>query len=329
MAPEVLSPREQSVDTRHGPSTLSCSVTPLGMASAVPISRRILYSGVVFAIFLLLLEGVLALIPLAAVDNDGAALAVGAAGTVVCVGDSVTAGVGVPAGQSWPDHLSLQLARSQIALLRSATPGARIGDGLAAATALVDELPDDARPVVLVMLGHNDALRWDPGARRGFERHRREAEPGEPVSTRSWQPRILRVLLWGYGALTAAGPEVREDALSALPAAIAPLRRAAEARGGQVVLMTYLVPGRPPADLDPALAEVISAARLAQAGVNAEIRLTAAEEGLALIDLESAVEVGAVWDLADFVDHIHLSAQSSARVAEVVLRRLRRAGALP
>ena len=54
------------------------------MPQPLPISRRLLYSAVVFAAFLLLVEGVLALIPRVAVDNDAAVLAVGAAGTVVC-----------------------------------------------------------------------------------------------------------------------------------------------------------------------------------------------------------------------------------------------------
>ncbi|MFT5682571.1 MAG: hypothetical protein ACI8RZ_003493 [Myxococcota bacterium] len=298
------------------------------MASTLPISRRILYSGVVFVCFLLMLEGALALIPVLAVDNHSAELAEGAAGTVVCVGDSVTAGVGVPAGQSWPDHLSLNLARHNIAVIRSATPGAQVRDGLTQATELVETLPDDARPVVLVMLGHNDALRWEPGARRGFERHRREAVAGEATETAPWQPRIVRVLRWVWTAASDEGPSIRDDALASLPSALAPLRVATEARGGQVVLMTYLVPGHPPDGLDPALSGVIASARLAQAGVNASIRRTAADEALALIDLEDSVAVGAVWDLADFVDHIHLSSDSNARVADVVHRRLKRSGAL-
>ncbi|MDG1478638.1 MAG: GDSL-type esterase/lipase family protein [Myxococcota bacterium] len=298
------------------------------MASSLPLSRRIIYSGVMFVAFLALAEVVLTIIPTLAVSNSTAGLAEETAGTVVCVGDSVTAGVGVPAGQAWPDHLSLNLARHDVSVLRAATPGAQVRDGIAQATQLVTALPEDARPVVLVMLGHNDALRWDPGARRGFERHRRAAEPGDARTAAAWQPRIVRVARWVWTALADTGPFVRDDALAALPAVLAPLQAAAADRGGQVVLMTYLVPGQPPDGLDPALAEVISAARRAQAGVNAEIRRTAADEGLALIDLEDIVSVGAVWDLADFVDHIHLSSDSSVRVADVVYRRLKRSGAL-
>jgi hypothetical protein len=286
------------------------------------------FSALVFAGFLVLLEGALALLPRLLLDNDTAELAAGAAGTVVCVGDSVTAGVGIPSGQAWPDHLSLLLARHDIALLRAATPGAQVSSGLADALELVTALPEDSQPIVLVMLGHNDVLRWDPGARRGFERHRRAAGARSGQREAAWQPRLVRIVRWGWGALQQQGPEVRDDALSSLPAHLAPLRTAAADRGGQVVLLTYLVPGQPPADLDADLAGVISAARLAQAGVNAAIRQTAADEGVALIDVESAVAVGAVWDLADFVDHIHLSPESSARVADVVHRRLKRAGAL-
>lgn len=298
------------------------------MPRPIPITRRILYSAVVFASFLVLLEGALALLPRLLVDNDPASLAAETASTVVCVGDSVTAGVGIAQGQAWPDHLSLLLARHDITLLRAATPGAQISSGLADALALVSALPEDTRPIVLVMLGHNDALRWDPGARRGFERHRRTAEGGGGGDAASWQPRLVRIMRWSWGALREQGPEVRDDALATLPARLAPLKAAVEGRGGQVVLLTYLVPGQPPDGLDSELASVISAARLAQAGVNAAIRRTAADEGVVLIDLESAVSVGARWDLTDFVDHIHLSPQSSARVADVVHRRLKRAGVL-
>ena len=91
------------------------------MAQPIPIARRMLYSAVVFAGFLVILEGALALLPRLLVDNDAAELATGSAGAVVCVGDSVTAGVGIPQGQAWPDHLELLLARHDIALLRAAT----------------------------------------------------------------------------------------------------------------------------------------------------------------------------------------------------------------
>lgn len=103
---------------------------------------------------------------------------------------------------------------------------------------------------------------------------------------------------------------------------LSPLRDAVKEKGGQLVLLTYLVPGEPPAGLDPDLADVIRASRQAQAAVNQAIRQAAMELDVAIIDLEAIVDVPMIWNLDVFVDHIHLSPRSASRIAAAIDRQL-------
>ena len=300
------------------------------MSAPIPTHRKILYSAVMLVVAVLLLEGGLALVPALMVRRDAAADA-GEGDVVVCVGDSVTAGVGIAPGQSWPDHLSLQLLRRGTPLLREATPGAGVVEATQRARALLAELPPTSRPIVLVMIGHNDALRWEPGARQGFEAYRRTAGEGAAVQRRQpWRgPRLLRILRWGLGAARAQGPQVAvEGLLARMAQELSGLSDDVIAHQGRLFLLTYLVPGPPPAGLDPALAGVVQASRLAQAEVNASLRHAAAVLPSGLIDLERTVPVGAQWDVQEFVDHIHLSATTSARAAAAVLAALEESGAI-
>jgi lysophospholipase L1-like esterase len=290
-------------------------------------ARKLLYSAVTTALFLLLLEGVLALLPLA-YRTEPASLppSTQISGTIVCVGDSVTAGVGVPSGQAWPDHLGLSLQRHGISLLREALPGAGIDFARTTPLARIEAMADDAAPTVLVMLGHNDLVRWAPGSRHRFARFVREADPeaGSPGGEAArWQgPRVWRAARWAWLVASGSGPQVdpiEQQALTRhMVEAFTPLRDAAEARGGRLVLLTYLVPGQPPEALDAQAQAVVAASREAQLLVNRAIRATATELGVPVIDLETAGIVGAVWSPAGFVDHIHPSAKSSARAAAIV-----------
>ncbi len=82
--------------------------------------------------------------------------------TVVCFGDSLTAGVGAPAGQAYPDFLRQDLAAA----------GYRanvVNDGVGGETTAeaMRQLPEvvTAHPAVVILeLGVNDALRGVPGA---------------------------------------------------------------------------------------------------------------------------------------------------------------------
>lgn len=297
---------------------------------SIPLSRKLLYTTVTTAFFLLLLEGALAMLPAAFTARRAPADApLSPTGTVLCVGDSVTAGVGVPAGQAWPDHLGRSLLRHDIALQREALPGAGVDFAAGAPLQRLSLMPDDAAPTVLVMLGHNDMVRWAPGARWTFQAIQNDG--GVPTAggeAARWRGlRLVRAARWMWLVAAGSGPQVSEvdaEALSARMVSVyTPLRDAAAARRGQLVLLTYLVPGVPPEGLREDAAAVLRSARAAQLTVNRAIRAAGDALGVEVIDLAEAVEVEEVWRQSAFVDHIHPSAKSSARAAAVLYERVR------
>lgn len=80
--------------------------------------------------------------------------------TVVCFGDSLTAGFGAPAGASYPDALRRMLAAggSHAAIANQGVSGDTTKDGLARIGAVLRLHPD----IVVVELGANDGLRGFP-----------------------------------------------------------------------------------------------------------------------------------------------------------------------
>jgi acyl-CoA thioesterase I len=79
---------------------------------------------------------------------------------LVCFGDSITAGYGLPEGQSYPDALQRQLDRQgyRYKVLNQGTSGATTKDAVAKIGAIVRMHPD----VVVVEFGGNDGLRGLP-----------------------------------------------------------------------------------------------------------------------------------------------------------------------
>ena len=92
------------------------------MARSLSAPRKALYSVGVFILFLLLVEGGLALLP----RLYGPSAAPPEGDFILCLGDSVTAGVGLGVGQSWPERLEKRLSTRRIPVVRHAVPGARI-----------------------------------------------------------------------------------------------------------------------------------------------------------------------------------------------------------
>jgi len=296
---------------------------------SISLQRKVLYTALTTTLFLLLLEVLLAVAPWAWLSARAPVpdLPVTDGSVILCVGDSVTAGVGVPVGQSWSEHLGLSMRRHQVPVLREAVPGAGVDFAAGAPLDALAGLGDGVAPTVLVMLGHNDMVRWAPGARSQFNRLRNQggALGGEAAR---WQgPRLLRAARWVWLAASRSAPavaQVEEGALAGrMVATYAPLRDAAAARGGRLVLLTYLVPGAPPEGLDPSVAEIVSASRGAQRSVNRAIRTAGGELGVDVFDLERSVDTGEVWSLSAFVDHIHPTAESSARAAAVLYEHMR------
>ncbi len=80
--------------------------------------------------------------------------------TVVCFGDSLTAGYGAPAGASYPDDLRKTLAQagSRAVILNQGISGNTTKDGLARVNQILSLHP----AIVVLELGANDGLRGFP-----------------------------------------------------------------------------------------------------------------------------------------------------------------------
>jgi acyl-CoA thioesterase-1 len=76
--------------------------------------------------------------------------------TIVCLGDSITAGVGSGPGQAYPDLLAAQLAGTEV--INAGVSGETAAEGLAR----VDEVLAEDPWLVIVELGGNDFLRRVP-----------------------------------------------------------------------------------------------------------------------------------------------------------------------
>jgi acyl-CoA thioesterase I len=80
--------------------------------------------------------------------------------TLVCFGDSITAGYGLASGQSYPDALQRNLDKLgfHYKVVNRGTSGATTKDATASLRAILNEHPD----VVIVEFGGNDGLRGLP-----------------------------------------------------------------------------------------------------------------------------------------------------------------------
>ena len=109
--------------------------------------------------FLRLLRGVLTLA--GAVMIFGVAHAKTSAATILIVGDSISAGYGLSAGEGWVDLLAKKLAREKISagVVNASISGDTTAGGLARLPALLAKL----KPThVVIELGGNDGLRGAP-----------------------------------------------------------------------------------------------------------------------------------------------------------------------
>ncbi len=278
----------------------------------IPTWRKLCYSALVLVLLALLAEGALALLPGRAVVSDLPGLTE-ARGSVLCLGDSVTAGVGLGKGQSWPERLGRSLRKRRIEVARHAAPGARVAWAEEEGVPRVQQLPEGS--IVLVMLGHNDQVQFEPGAGQRLRRRQFE-DLGR--STSGWRgPRLLRLLRWATRDERPALAGI-EHLQAAFDRALDPLVEVTQARETQLWLLTYLIPGAAPSSLPSEEAAVIEDVRAGQAVVNAVIRAQAARRGLGLIDLEAEVPVGAEWNTEQWLDHIHPSATLTVEMAEAI-----------
>lgn len=302
------------------------------MARPLPIWKRALFAAVVLVGFLALVEGALTIAPWVMRRAHGRVRTGDDRSPVMvyAVGDSVTYGLGLELRHSYPWQLAdglVAAGRQDVSVMMVARPGAigrRMDQELLPE---LESLAPGRRPLVYVMLGHNDFFSWDPdatlGAFDGID------APEDPRT--GGRLRLLRLFDWFHGAVEAATPNLRmgDVSIGAFQTALAQSTQAVRARGGALVLMTYVVPPPPPQGLPPSTAEVLTQTHAGQLKINAVIRDLAAREGVGLLDLEARIDTGAEWNTTWWLDNIHLSRAGLARVAEEVQGHLMASAQLP
>ncbi|MSP55477.1 MAG: SGNH/GDSL hydrolase family protein [Myxococcales bacterium] len=244
--------------------------------------------------------------------------------SVLCVGDSVTQGIGTDESRDpWPMQLRDRLKAAHVQST-TVVPLGRAGAGAGAdyvrdvVYPVVASLPSSSRPLAVVMLGHNDFLVWDDYADQLKERPDLVGRPrgaGSPLA-------IVRVFRWVMSGDQRPHVEIDSFRLANYHRVLGDLRDRVRERGGEMWLSTYLIPGAPTAGMEPTLAEVVGYARSGETLINDEIRGTAALLGLPLIDLETIIPVAADFDPAVFTDQIHLTPAGLGLVAEAIGDRL-------
>lgn len=301
------------------------------MGTSIPLARRLLYTGVVFALFLLLLEGVLALYPRLAVRaRSGAGTAEGALVLITTFGDSVTYGYGVQRGEDWPRQLQARLEGMEppAAIATMARPGAGLATVVELGIPRLKPVEPGMSSSVLLMVGHNDFLSWPENSVNPFSDAMNASAPRAAADDR---PRLLRITSWALNLLRDRQPEVQVEraTLEWYTEQLRAFDEAVRATGGRTFVLTYIVPGEPPPSLDPGRAEVVRTTRDAQLLCNETIRQAAKTLDVALIDVARLVDAPPEYSPDWFTDHIHPTALGHAEIAKVVHRALIDAGALP
>lgn len=289
------------------------------MKPALPIWKRVLFSVSIFALFLVALEGLLALSPRLAMlahgvmnrgDADDAVV-------VMCAGDSVTYGLNLDIQRSYPWQLADDLAArgyGGTSVMMAARPGAKSTQLNIEVRPWLLGLPANQRPVVYVMLGHNDFFMWDPDLNRGaFDGIQAPADPSDGL-------RISRVLVWlrrnAEGTPTRLFME--PDHIQQLVANMQAARDLVREHDGQMFVLTYVVPGAPPPGLSTLSAQLIRESHLGQPVINALLREVAQDLDLEVLDLERLIDTGETWNTTWWLDNIHLTAHGLDAVAAQV-----------
>lgn len=244
---------------------------------------------------------------------------------VMCVGDSVTQGIG-PNVVSWPAQLGEHSRGVTVENLGSA---GSTSDYIARNVfPALSALPKGTGVDALVMIGHNEFIDWPWEVGVFHSKGDGGVATAEPASRGLL---LLRVVRWGWSSVshpmptTAIDPQRRARYRQNIQA----LASIVHGRGGEVWMLTYVVPGAPPATVSEGDASVLRFTRSAQLGINAEIRSAASTLGLPLIDVASLAGNPEEWDHTWFIDSIHLTTGGYGQVAAVVHTALARAGRIP
>lgn len=220
--------------------------------------------------------------------------------TVICIGDSVTYGLGVAEEDSWPAQLGARLAAQgrDVPVLNYGLPGTRFEVVGALLSGDLRRLPDDAPPLLLLMLGHNDF---------------------NPVGTTEPSPfALLRLVSWARYAMDDTSPPMPTTTPSGMRAHLAAARTWAQQRGGQVWVVGYPVPGVWRGWDTRGLGTYVNRIRARIIAGNRLLARLAEKEQIAFVDAHAGGHFPDVYDSELFLDSVHLTPAGNARVAEGV-----------
>ncbi len=238
------------------------------------------------------------------------------------LGDSVAGGLGVGADAAFPqrvvDHLNGE-GIGDFQMMNRARPGWDVERLVDDALPVIEALPDGAKPLVFVMIGHNDINMWNGWKPHSWTEVHGTSDDEAPVLRRKSGLYVTRVFRWFMAGLEA--PAVVADPYfeARFSGWMARLQAASATKGGEVYLLTYPIVGRAPADMDAKKAAVLEVTRELQLLCNVAIRNVAAERGLPVIDIEAEVQSPPVWDPAWFRDHSHPTASHHALIATAIV----------
>ena len=291
---------------------------------SIPIWRRLLYSFLIFALFMVGLEGSLAALGLWAgrssetINTDGF--------HIVCIGDSVTAGFGVGPEAAWPTLLQHHLQGANVTVVNRGRMGQQMRN--LNTTHVTKPISDDPA-LYLIMLGSNDFLRWPANKPNPFLSG---AELQEGLDEQTvWEPRLLRVMRWmrHIASATPPTPTLQPELLAMYREKLTRLKQRADTQGSTVALMSYVLPGTPPDSLNENQKITLQNSLEAHQMGNAIVRQVAEELNLPLVDLEHKIHSPVRWDNDWFIDHIHPTAPVQQQIADTTAQWLRSTKRIP
>ena len=292
----------------------------------MPTIKKLVFTTIVFFLFLLVLEGLLSLTPLLlGFSQRGAYDHIMKGGsTIICLGDSVTYGYGLEPHESWPKQLeaSLQNNGADIKVINRAVSGMDSTEALQRETRTIQDIAKKgSRPIVLLMIGHNDLA--GQGWRQWSAPHKEITK--SPITS---PPRLWRIFRW-----VTDQPEPSSwsnpDREKRLTKNIIALHNNIQTVGGQLYILTYLLPGNAQKS-NPQYRKDIELSRSLQ-GKGNDIMRTLTKDGtnMLLIDVDRTIDTPQEWNPVWFQDHIHPTAMASGLIAESVQRHLVSYGEFP
>jgi len=306
-------------------------MTAENVKSHISNTKKIMFSIIVFTVFVIMAEFVLSFTPamMGFTQRGDYDDILSGGSAIICLGDSVTYGYDVDTADSWPAQIQAILNENQsnMRVVNRGESGMDSSTILQREVRTIESISDkNIRPIVLLMAGHNDLMgigwkKWQAHDGTGAKIDQGQTQP----------PRLFRMLkwLWHTHNLPENASWIKPEAKATLLKNIISLNDAIGKRNGKLYVMTYLLPGDATGILRPNAAKEIAKSREYQGIGNQILRTVASEHNIALIDIEKYAEAPSKWDDNWFMDHIHPTTVGHKAIAETTLKWLSAYGELP